>query len=246
MPDCMVCNDLKVLAKPVEWGDGYAAVYPLGTRAKDVIVSCPNCAGESVRQEIAKHSELEEDERVLMLADWKVPSIPDHPGWKAQRRNARTVIEQAITDKAGFYTFWGDFGGGKTMAAQIVLNELRERKAIRGIFSTFAGVLSHLRGIWRRKESTSLYWEKLLDVPVLVLDEITRFDESKAWAQEWLFVLVNTRYRRKDTHLTLFTTNENPNQTLPPEEGIGYLFSRMREGKVVELRGDVRAALGGV
>lgn len=196
-----------------------------------------------MRQDLAQRSNLEKRERDLMLTDWKVPSIPDHPGWMAQRRTARQRIEGAIEAQAGLFTFWGDFGAGKTMAAQVVVNELRQRHAVKGAFTTFAGILEHLRAMYGRNEDSSLYWEQLLDVPVLVVDEVTRFNEASEWQCEKLFALVNTRYRRKDTHLTLFTTNENPNQALPPEEGIGYLFSRMREGKIVELRGDVRAAM---
>jgi predicted ATPase len=240
-----MCKGLQVVAR-AEWFHGeWAAVYPHGTRAAKVIRPCPRCAGDKARRAIAQRSNLEVRERDLLLPDWKVPSIPDHPGWMAQRRAARKRIEEAIEAKVGLYTFWGDFGAGKTMAAQIVVNELREQYAVNGVFATFGGILEHLRAMYGRNEDSGIYWERLLGVPVLVVDEVTRFNESNQWQCEKLFLLVNTRYRRKDTHLTLFTTNENPNQTLPPEEGIGYLFSRMREGKVIELRGDVRAALGG-
>lgn len=245
MPECEVCKDLKVLAKGVPWGSGYATIYPLGTKIGNVIIPCPACATEEHKQQMAVRSQLEPIERTVLLADWKTPRIPDHPGWTAQRKVAKQRIGEALQRKSGLYTFWGDYGAGKSFALRIIVNEMRELYQAEGYYATFAGILDHLRSMWSRKQDTSNYWERLLTVPVLAVDEVTRFNEAKEWEQEKLFLLVDTRYRRALTHLTVFATNENPNRTLPPEEGIGYLFSRMREGKVVELRGDVRAALGG-
>jgi hypothetical protein len=51
------------------------------------------------------------------------------------------------------------------------------------------------------------------------------------------------RYRRIESHLTVLATNDDPTKRLPPAESIGYLYSRMREGALCELRGDVREAI---
>ena len=44
-------------------------------------------------------------------------------------------------------------------------------------------------------------------------------------------------------HLTLLATNDDPTVSLPPGEAFGYLYSRTREGVLVELRGDMRGAM---
>ena len=74
-------------------------------------------------------------------------------------------------------------------------------------------------------------------------NELAALFYATEWACEKLFLLVDTRYQRQDSHLTLFATNDDPRKELPPAEAIGYLFSRMREGDLIELRGDMRPAL---
>ena len=151
-------------------------------------------------------------------------------------------MKLAIQYRQGFYTFWGDFGAGKSLALQIVINELRGVN-VQGVYEPMARILEHLRSLYGRHETTSNYWEQLLAVPALAIDEVTRINATD-WAREKLFELVDTRYRRRHDRLTLFATNDDPNVSLPPEEALGYLYSRMREGKLVELRGDVRAIAG--
>lgn len=213
------------------------------TRVDDVIIHCPVCRSGVQKERIAEYSGLVQRERKVMLRDWKIPIIQDHPGWSAQRKRAKRQIEQAINEPHGFYTFWGDFGGGKSMALQIVVNELRERHGTDGFYALSAGVLDHIRTLIGANEDTSAFWDRLLTVPVLALDEVDRFKVTD-WAHEKLFVLIDTRYRQIDTHLTLFATNSDPRADLPPEEALGYLYSRMREGERVWLRGDMRQYLG--
>jgi hypothetical protein len=235
---------LLVLAKPSYFIGELATVYPMHTRADDVIIDCPLCSGGKRLEHIAEHSGLKQRERVVMLDDWKVPVIPDHPGWSAQRKQARQAIAQVIEEPHGFCTFWGDFGGGKSLALRIIVNELRERRGIDGYYALSAGVLDHIRTLIGAKGDTSAFWDRLLNVPVLALDEVDRFKVTD-WAHEKLFVLIDTRYRQLDTHLTLFATNTDPRTNLPPEEAMGYLYSRMREGQRVWLRGDMRQYVGG-
>jgi len=240
---CPVCKGTGILLVGTEIDGERCAIYPLGTDLSTRIVHCPVCSPEKRRPWLAKYSGLEPDEQASRMHDWKC-NIGDN-GRSRQRRAVQEIMEQVIgqTRPHGLYTFWGDFGSGKTYAQQIILNELRELRLIEGYYAPFAVVLNHLRQMYAAQQDTTSFWDRLLNVPALALDEITRFDESKAWAQERLFELVDTRYRRRGTHLTLFGTNEDPNQRLSPDEAIGYWFSRAREGELLELRGDLRQAV---
>lgn len=203
---------------------------------------CPTCGTEGQKAWARRHCGLEPQEQAHRLHHWHIPAMS--PVRQRQREVARAAMKQAIKDRVGLLTFWGDFGSGKTLAMQIVVNELRELHVLDGYYAPFAAILNHLRQLYNQRSGSSDYWQRLLDVPVLALDEVTRFRADSEWQQEQLFVLVDTRYRRRHSHLTLFATNDDPRQSLPPEEGIGYLYSRMREGVVLRLEGDVRAVVG--
>lgn len=239
-PMCPKCKGVSFLFREPQGG-----AYSLGTTVKDAILPCPACGTDGRKRWIADHCGLEPLERRRKMHDFQVPRLPNAEQ-REQRRAAKLAIAQAIDTRTGWVSFWGDYGAGKTLALQIIVNELRELKLIEGYYAPFAVVLDHLRSLFnaQRGVDTSAYWRRLLDVPVLALDEVTRFKPTE-WAMQQLFVLVDTRYRRQASHLTLYATNEDPRQSLPPEEAIGYLYSRMRQFDLIELRGDVRAAVGG-
>jgi len=231
-PECPRCKGRGVLLlKPFG---------PLGTRAADITVHCPQCATEQHRAAMAQRSGLELWEQQVNLDTWRTPRLSQE--YRGQRDQAREAMEAAIQDRRGLYTFWGDFGAGKSLSLWITVKELLNRD-VAGFYAPMAAILEHLRAMYQRREGTSRYWQRLLEIPVLAVDEVTRFNDT-GWAREKLFELVDTRYRRRKTHLTLFATNDDPNRSLPTGEVLGYLYSRMREGVLIELRGDVRPAVG--
>lgn len=211
-------------------------------QAKDALMRCPTCGADTQRAWIRRHCGLEPSERQPMLHYWRT-NVGDET-MSAQRKGAKQAMIDAIKGRAGIYTFWGDFGSGKTLALQIVLNQLREHHIVDGYYAPMELILAHLRALISQRQQSSEFWQRLLDVPVLAIDEVTRINATD-WALSQLFALVDTRYRRRHSHLTLFATNDDPRQARSPEESIGYLFSRMREGVLVELRGDVRLAVNG-
>lgn len=202
---------------------------------------CPICSEGQRRQWLQTNCGLNDSELLHRLDDWQPGTFADKPECRQQRIKALQVMRGMLERRTGLFTFHGDFGGGKSFALQVMVNEFRER-LIESYYVTFAGVLDHLRSLYSQRQETSTYWQRLLDVPVLAIDEATRFDD-KGWAQEKLFLLVDTRYRRRKSHLTLFGTNDDPGQMLPPGDNIGYVFSRMREGVILELRGDMRQVM---
>jgi DNA replication protein DnaC len=212
------------------------------------LMRCPDCSEEGRRVWLARNCGLEGPLMDAYMDGWKGGDWPDLDEEERerriqQRRLAWKAIRGAIDARAGLYTFHGDFGSGKTHALATVCNELRTTLMMETLYVVLAGVLDHLRSLYAKNWDTSSYWQRLLDVPVLALDEVTRFNETK-WANEKVFLLANTRYERRTTHLTLFATNDDPRQALPTGDALGYLYSRMREGGVVELRGDMRTGKG--
>lgn len=208
------------------------------------IEHCPTCKPERRVKWLAKNCGLDEAEQGSgLLSTWKAGNWtgenPETQGlYRSQRLKARQIIQKAIEGRVGLFTFYGDFGSGKTKALQVVANESR-LQMVESFYAPFSLLLEHLRSLYAQKQDSSAFWQRLLDIPVLCVDEVTRFNET-SWAREKLFTLADTRYRRRASHLTLFATNDEPGQYLPPTEDIGYLYSRMRQGKRIELRGDMR------
>lgn len=205
------------------------------------LVPCPVCQTEGRQRWLLSHSGLEGDLLDATVETWQV-GIADGAALNKQRIIALNAINAAIAARHGLYTFYGDFGAGKTRAVATVCNELRFQMT-ETYYTTLAAVLDHLKSLYQRKVDTSIFWDRLLNIPVLALDEVTRFSAT-SWAQEKLFLLVNTRYMRQNTHLTLFATNADPTTPMPVDESLGYLISRMNEhgNTVVKLQGDMRPA----
>lgn len=212
---------------------------------------CPTCSEPARQRWLAQNCGLEGAALDARLSshwrggDWPDVDEQEREARTRQRRAAWKAITTAFTKRVGLFTFWGDFGSGKSHALAIIVNECRAC-LIEAYYTPLAAILSHLRSLYSTRQDTSTYWQRLLDVPVLALDEVTRFNATP-WAQEMLFVLADTRYRRRRSHLTVFSTNDDPRQSLPTSEALGYLYSRMREGArdggLVELRGDMRPAV---
>ena len=202
------------------------------------IERCEVCSLPARKAYFAKHCGLEGRELGRTFACWRVGDWADE-GKRQERIQAKQLMYDAVKKRVGFYTFYGEFGSGKSLALQIICNELRDR-LVDTYYTPFVGILDHLRGLYALNKNSSEYWDRLIDIPVLAIDEVTRFDDSKSFARERLFSLIDTRYRRTTSHLTLFSTNDDPTLELPPTDDIGYLFSRMREGEIIRLSGDFR------
>lgn len=236
LPPCPVCKGVGYVLKTHESGTQW---YPLHADLSEYLVNCSACGTEGRMRWLTRHCGLEAQEQRRSLADFQTPRL-ERPEWTTQRYRALDVLKDAIHKRYGLYTFWGDFGSGKTLALQVAVNELRG-EFVEGYYAPFSVIVDHLRQLFATGQDSSAYWSRLLSVPVLALDEISRFDEGRAWIRDRLFVLVDTRYRMRADHLTLFATNDDPRIALPTSDAVGYLFSRMREGQLCELRGDLRA-----
>ena len=212
---------------------------PPGDKHFGKLFPCDVCSEPARRRWLVKHCGLLGPQLEHRLDAW-LPGEWDEDAEQriTQRVVARAAMESALQFGTGLMTFYGDFGSGKSMALAILVNEFCDR-LVNAFYVSFADLLEHLRGLVRTREDGSPFWERVYEVPVLCVDEVTRFNDT-GWAREQLFLLVNARYRRRHTHLTAFATNGDPNDMLSPDDALGYLYSRMREGGLFELRGDMR------
>ena len=209
---------------------------------------CPDCAGPERLARLERISGLNAAELTHRLDQWQAGNWPADDSDRAEKRQQRVIalkclreaMARLVDNAGGFITFYGDFGSGKSRALTTLANETRLR-GVEARYGVFVDLLDHLRDLYARHEPTSALWEAIQQAPLLCVDEVTRFNET-GWAAERLFSLVNYRYRERTRLLTVFSTNENPASDDSPAN---YLYSRMREGKLVELRGDMRPVVGG-
>jgi len=212
------------------------------------LIPCPLCAGQDKQRWLSANCGLEPRERVITLAryetafSWPKTYQPDKAGaLNRQRDDARRAITHALEIQKGIYTFWGDYGSGKSHALYVIVSECLQRN-VEAFYSTTAGVLDHLRTLIatqrqaQHEADPDRFWQRLLNVPVLCIDEVDRFNATD-WAMSQFFTLIDTRYRRRNSHLTAFATNKDPKIG---DDEIGYLFSRMRESTMIRLQGDLR------
>lgn len=246
LDECPACRGLGWVVRPPVAGDGLydqmdgRGFFRSGVSLRDKMLPCRFCATDKRMAWLRDHSGLQPEEQGRRLADFQIVGAGDKRQ-AAQRVQARALIDQAIENHVGLFTFWGDFGSGKTLALQVAINELRDQAMTEGYYAPFSVIVDQLRQMFATRQDTTNYWDRLLSVPVLAVDEVSRFDEGRAWIRDRLFVLADTRYRMRNSHLTLFATNDDPRVALPTSDAVGYLFSRMREGQLCELRGDLRA-----
>lgn len=231
---------------PVCGGTGYvkvADVWP-DNPMFGKIIHCQICNVDRRKRWLADNCGLEpaEIDRAYLSqygqGNWQGLAPGVAKTYQQQRMAVSEALQSIRQDKRGLYTFWGDYGAGKTYALQIAVNEARA-DMIESFYAPFIVILQHLRGMVAQKQDSSSFLTRLFDIPVLAVDEVTRFNDT-GWALEQLFALVDTRYRRRNSHLTLFATNDDPRQMLDTCENVGYLFSRCRQGNLFELRGDMR------
>lgn len=217
------------------------------------LIPCPLCSGDDKTRWLERNCGLELRERELTLDDYHTeiawPAGTTHhdtaEARNRQRADAMRVIVHALEERKGIYTVWGDFGAGKSHALHIIVAECL-RAGVEALYATTSGVLDHLRSLYalgktqQHATEPDRYWRRLLNIPALCLDEVDRFNATD-WAMSQFFTLVDTRYRRRESHLTVFATNSDPREE---NAEIVYLFSRMREFTLVRLQGDVRQVKG--
>jgi len=145
-----------------------------------------------------------------------------------------TVYGDAVTGQASSAN-----GNGKTTWAQIIVNECIRRGVV-AVYITASDAVEYLKGgIQDKHMNVEARLQKLTDVPVLALDELTQARWTE-WVSDQLSTLIDRRYRLHGRG-TLLVMDERPSENLHPR-----LISRMREGVVIKNSDtDMRPSLGG-
>ena len=159
-------------------------------------------------------------------------------GKEAALQTARELLAMN-TQPAGFVTFHGGYGMGKSHMLKALVNGFRMVK-VRARYATLPDLLGLIREKFGNDAGVIAVEDALdafSDIPVLAIDEIAdgRRASMTAWAQETTFRLLDRRYNKSAEKLTILATNVNPSQMAPEW---GYLKSRMDGGKVVEVAGE--------
>ncbi len=218
-----------------------------GFLRRDLPVSHPEF-GRAVPCE-CKVRETQQAERAAMGLDavdaWTFENYPGDP-------RALAAAREALQTRQGIWVFYSRaFGTGKTGLLMAVCNAAY-RANVPSLYRSVPAMLDELRATYthERGESFDAYLDALKNVPVLALDEFHRWysrpasgdatDGSRSWAEEKLFQIVDHRYLRYQTRLTLIATNRQPDKgDLDP---IASRFSDTLRAHLVEVQteGDLR------
>lgn len=224
-PTCEVCGDTGWLYKPE-------------------LVPGPNQSrnAPAIRCACKKKEDVERKERQLKAFDGLTEA-------ERQRRFSEITdnyepgvlhkLKQSIDLSKGFITLTGKFGVGKTLILMSAVNEGRDREKL-AIYTTVSDLLSYLRSTFNPDSEGDFdnYWEALIKCDILCLDEMDEF-HTTGWAMERFLRLIDERWRRMDSILTICALNSNV-RTLP-----GKVQSRLRDGRaeIIEIGGyDMRPA----
>ena len=124
------------------------------------------------------------------------------------------ALINAVNRRQGFITLHGeDVGTGKSALLKAAVNKARSQNK-QAAYRRTSHFLQELRNQYEDKSEDSFQarWDILIDAAVLAIDEIEKW-QPKEWAIEKFDDLIDDRYRRLDTHLTILAGNTLANLT---------------------------------
>ncbi|MFA5637161.1 MAG: ATP-binding protein [Anaerovoracaceae bacterium] len=218
--------------------------------ARGHVVWCPRCSADHAQAAEERATGLVGELRGYVLDTF----VAAHGTTYRQSVLAQALdaARQAIAHPIGFVGWYGGVGTGKTHLMAAICNTLRQRD-MSVHYTTTIALLDHLRDAFDPKNGDDPYsrrFERLLQVDVLALDELDRFNAT-AWAKSAFFRLLDHRYSRANECLTLWATNKRLTDAAGKRQTIigddtGYLESRLSDGRFLAVdmgEGDVRASL---
>lgn len=191
---------------------------------------CPTCHDGELARRLGELSQLTGTLRNTRLSGFEV---------RAGTEEAHVAIRDYAHNPAGFLTLWGGFGVGKTHLLASLVNACTASK-VGAVYYTLPDLLAVLREAVGDNAYNARYMQ-VVNVRVLAIDEVDKARLTD-WAREQVYQLVDARYRNRHAQGTVFAMNTQP-QFDDPE--LGYLYSRMSEGKIIHITAaDMRARLG--
>jgi hypothetical protein len=204
------------------------------------VAHCPVCQTGRMESYVAANCGLDAEGMVISLEDFKAAG--PFAGKKPALDCARALMAMN-REPAGYVTFLGDYGVGKSHLLKGVVNGFRNL-GVMARYSTLADMLGDIRekfGETSGSRAVESVIEDYRRARVLCLDEIDKVNLT-GWAKETIFRLFDNRWQESDKLLTVMASNTAP-ADFPAE--LGYLRSRINGGVVVEVPGpDVRSIQG--
>jgi hypothetical protein len=199
---------------------------------------CPVCAGTKKQTWLERACGLEGIDLGVRISDFQAMK-----GKEQAREIACNLLEQ-VPNPAGFITFWGEFGTGKTTLLKALTNGFRVAGVL-AVYVRMSDLLANVREMFgdNSKNAAENLLQEYRGVRALLIDEVDRVNMT-SWATETMFRLLDGRYEARSRTLTVMATNKDV-EIMRAEDGLAYLASRMKSGVVVEVGGvDVRPAIG--
>lgn len=204
------------------------AIYRAGER---VWTPCDCAAGVERTERHFRRAGIAAEDRSIRLDSSHLRGYP----WQQPAIDACLSL---LSDPRGWLTLEGPNGRGKTMLLLATLNHLRDA-AIIGAYITAPQLAAQMRALARDGEALIALQDRLVELPVLAIDELCKIGPSE-FVEERLFRVLDERERAWETRITLFAHNR-------PERVPEYLLSRMqaRRFRFVRMAGeDLRPHVG--
>jgi DNA replication protein DnaC len=202
------------------------------------IGSCPVCQSGRMEAYLLANCGLKDSDLEIRLSGF------DTGGMNAGKRPAYETAGALLgqnRDAAGFVTFVGGYGVGKSHLLKALVNGFRSIRVV-SHYNTMSGLLAEIRARFgddngvKRVEDVIDYYS---GARVLAVDEVDRVNLT-GWAQETVFRLLDARYTERESLLTVMATNTDPARFAAE---LGYVASRINGGLVVPVPGpDMRPA----
>jgi DNA replication protein DnaC len=191
-------------ACPMCRGAGFLRMdVPVGDPSFGRIIDCECRVAEKERrnrEELNKASNLEHFRKLTFDSfNQRIPGVGVKEAYQVTRHFA--------TDPSAWLLLMGGYGCGKTHLAAAIANEALQ-KGIRLYFAVVPDLLDYLRATFDPNSDASYdeRFDMIRNVPLLILDDLGT-ENSKPWAREKLYQIINHRYNAKLP--TVITTNQD-------------------------------------